>query len=304
MNITGVLVLDKPAGYTSQDAIRVVKGILKADKIGHTGTLDPMATGVLPVCLGKATKAAELIGGQDKAYRASMVFGSETDTEDAEGTVTKKTDEPPDLERVRRSAMSFVGPYEQVPPMYSAIKKDGRKLYQLARSGVTLDLPARKVAIRDLTILALSEKGMTFEVTCSKGTYVRSLCRDIGRRSGALGHMTFLVRTRSGPYTLSDCISLEQLENLKKTGQERQAVKDLNTVFSDEPAFTVPAEDVHYLMSGNFLTYQDASLRLKEGSLVRMLLPDGTLAALYKVKGLVGSGEQEAVRLCSYKMFV
>lgn len=302
--ISGVVNLHKEKGYTSQDAIRVLKGILKADKVGHTGTLDPDATGVLPVCIGKATKVAEIITGADKKYRARLQFGAETDTQDASGNVLRTFTYTFDEEEVKKACASMIGTYGQVPPMYSALKKNGRKLYELARAGIEVEREPRNVTIHDLKILEMDETGLTMDVHCSKGTYIRSLCEDIGKKLGYGGYMQSLIRLSSGPYTLDKAYTLKEIETMVKAGQMERFLTDLNTLFEEYPVYRViPKEDI-LLKSGNFLTYPCETIDGEDGSMVRMQLSDGYLAALYRVSEHLVLDDVPCVRLRAYKMFV
>lgn len=298
----GVVIINKEKGYTSQDALRVVKGILQVPKVGHTGTLDPDATGVLPVCIGKATRIAEIIAGTDKEYLAKLVFGSETDTQDASGVVTKSCAYRFEQDKAKDAALSFIGSYLQTPPMYSAVKVNGRKLYKLARQGVTIERQARPVTIHDLIIESMDETGMTIRVVCSKGTYIRTLCEDIGRKTGYLAHMTALVRTRTGPYRLEEALTLKELESLVKEGKKDQVVTDLNTLFEDLPVWKVIPEEDIFLLNGNYLTYPADKVPGKIGDVWRMQTSDGHLAGLYKISQILEGGTMK--RLRAYKMFV
>lgn len=304
MELSGVVNLYKEKGFTSQDALRVLKGILKGCKVGHTGTLDPDATGVLPVCVGKATKAAEIITGTDKSYRATLVFGSETDTEDASGQVTKTYDYTFDEAKVREVCASFVGEQAQIPPMYSAIWVDGRRLYDLARKGIEVEREPRKITIHSLEIVSLSETEMTFDVTCSKGTYIRTLCADIGRKCGYGAHMSALERTASGPYRIEDSLTLKQIEERMAAGDTESFLTDLSTLFSHLRAFRVDQPDDVYLKSGNFLTYPVSLIDGERGEMIRMELSGGQLAALYKVSEHLTYKGEPSVRLRAFKMFM
>jgi tRNA pseudouridine55 synthase len=298
----GVVIINKEKGFTSQDALRVVKGILEVSKVGHTGTLDPDATGVLPVCIGKATRIAEIIAGKDKEYVAKLVFGSETDTQDASGVVTRSCFYRFDPDKAREAALSFIGSYSQIPPMYSAVKVNGRKLYKLARQGMTVDRQPRTVTIYDLDIRDMDEGGMTIRVVCSKGTYIRTLCEDIGRKTGYLAHMTSLVRTRTGPYRLEEAMTLKELEALVKAGKKDQVITDLNTLFEDLPVWKVVPEEEIFLLNGNYLTYPAEKVPGEVGDLWRMQTSDGHLAGLYKISQVLENGTMK--RLRAYKMFV
>lgn len=303
-DITGVVILNKPKGYTSQDAIRVVRGILKAEKVGHTGTLDPDATGVLPVCVGKATKIAEMIMAADKVYKAHLVFGSETDTQDASGKVTRTFSYTYDEEAARKAALSFVGKLSQTPPMYSAIKHHGQKLYDLARAGVEIERPVREVEVYSLEVLDVDETGMTIRCHCSKGTYIRTLCEDIGKKLGYGAYMESLCREKTGPYSLEDAYTLEELEELAREGNTKACIQDLNSLFASLPVVRVPREDEAYLESGNYLTYPSEEVGGNIGDLCRMQTQDGRLLALYRISETARRGGKDCKRLRAYKMFI
>lgn len=221
--LEGVLAVMKPAGWTSHDVVAKVRRLVGVKRIGHTGTLDPQVTGVLPLCIGRATRVVEYIQELPKQYEATVVIGLATDTEDLTGTVTERVNEVTISEADIRSAIiSFIGEIEQVPPMYSAVKVDGKRLYELARKGEQVERKARKVTIYELEILELrlgeSLPEFSFRVTCSKGTYIRTLCVDIGKRLGFPAVMKQLVRTRTGNLTLEDSLSLEQIAELSENG--------------------------------------------------------------------------------------
>lgn len=306
----GIIIVNKDKGFTSHDAVAVLRGITRCKKIGHTGTLDPDATGVLPVCLGKATRVAELIMGREKEYRAELVWGSETDTQDSSGTVTAETEYVFDEAAARDAILSFVGEYEQLPPMYSALKVDGKKLYDLARKGIAVERETRPVTILSIDIERLDGQGAALRVRCSKGTYIRTLCEDIGKKTGYLAHLSSLIRTASGPYRLEDAYTLEELKKLRDEGRLETALIGLESLFADLPAFTVPEIDDAYLLNGNYLTYSDASLPRAIGTEVRMYTSKGVFVGLYRVAELLtGTGEgdepasEDRVRLTAHKMF-
>ncbi len=207
----GVVVVDKPVGKTSYDVIREVRRLLRVDKAGHTGTLDPLATGVLPVCINEATKLVQFLSGDSKDYKATMLLGVETDTFDVDGEIlsTKETSvRTADVEDVLRG---FLGPIHQVPPRYSAVKFQGRTLYSWARRGVSIELPARTVEIHRIELLNVQLPYVTFFVSCSKGTYIRSLCAEAGERLGSKGCLAGLRRIRSGRFREEDAISLDEM---------------------------------------------------------------------------------------------
>lgn len=209
---SGVIVINKPQQMTSHDVVAIVRRTLKTKKVGHTGTLDPMATGVLPVCLGKATKIVDFLTDRKKAYRCEMRLGSATDTQDVWGRVTDEGDTTALTEALIRTAVeSFIGEIDQIPPMFSALKVGGRKLVDLAREGIEIEREPRKRFIYAIENLSIDGECLSFTVTCSKGTYVRTLCHDIGLKLGCYGHMTSLERILSEPFTLDMAVDVEQL---------------------------------------------------------------------------------------------
>ena len=199
----GMINVCKEKGFTSHDVVAKLRGILHQKKIGHTGTLDPDATGVLPVCLGKGTKLCDMITDRDKTYRAVMMLGRTTDTQDISGQILTEKAVNVDEREVRDAAVSFVGDYMQIPPMYSAIKVDGKKLYELARAGQEVERKARHVVINALNITEIQLPYVTMEVSCSKGTYIRTLCQDIGEKLGCGACMTELVRLKVGAFDIA-----------------------------------------------------------------------------------------------------
>jgi tRNA pseudouridine55 synthase len=219
--VDGIILLDKPSGLTSNEALQKVRNLFKAEKAGHTGALDPLATGVLPICLGEATKVAGLLLGNDKAYETVAALGSTTDTDDAEGQalLVRPVDDCSD-ERIRQVLQGFVGDIQQVPPMYSALKQGGEPLYVKARRGETLDLPARSVHVRSITLLNRSKSTLGLSVVCGSGTYIRSLVRDIGEQLGCGAHVAELRRTWVQPFEKSRLWTLEELHELAEQGLE------------------------------------------------------------------------------------
>ena len=207
----GILNVDKPKGITSHDVVNTVRRITGIRKVGHAGTLDPMATGVLLLCIGRATRVAEYLVGSNKSYWATVQLGIETDTYDADGQITETSPVSITREQVEKTLATFRGNIEQVPPMYSAIKQQGRPLYRLARQGIAVERPPRPVHISDLTITDWEPPDFSFRVTCSAGTYVRSLVHDLGQKLGCGAHLTGLVRTGSGEFLLDQAIALREL---------------------------------------------------------------------------------------------
>ncbi|KTT49971.1 MULTISPECIES: tRNA pseudouridine(55) synthase TruB [Pseudomonadaceae] len=210
--VHGVLVLDKPRGFSSNAALQKVRWLLNAEKAGHTGSLDPLATGVLPLCFGEATKFSQYLLDADKGYSTVAQLGVTTTTGDAEGEVLERRAVAVDEAAIQAALPAFRGQIEQIPPMYSALKRDGQPLYKLARAGEVVEREARSVTIARLELLALQEDRATLEVACSKGTYVRTLVEDLGARLGCGAHVAELRRTQAGPFGLAQAISLEELE--------------------------------------------------------------------------------------------
>ena len=220
--IHGVLNVYKEKGYTSHDVVAKLRGIVKQKKIGHTGTLDPDAEGVLPVCFGKATKLCDLLTDKDKTYQAVLLLGQVTDTQDTSGQVLEKhSTEDLTNEKVENVIRSFEGEYDQIPPMYSALKVNGKKLYELAREGKEVERKARRITIHEIRILEINLPEVKLEVTCSKGTYIRTLCHDIGQKLGCGGCMKELLRTRVERFGLEDSIRLGEIAQLQKENVQK-----------------------------------------------------------------------------------
>ena len=218
--IHGIINVYKEKGFTSHDVVAKLRGIVGQKKIGHTGTLDPDATGVLPVCLGKATKLCDLLTDKNKTYEAVLLLGKTTDTQDITGEVLEeKSTEALTEEKVREAIEGFIGDYEQIPPMYSALKVNGKKLYELAREGKVIERKARPVKILDIQILEIDLPKVRMEVSCSKGTYIRTLCHDIGEKLGCGGCMESLIRTRVSTFRIEDAKTLDEIETLKQEGK-------------------------------------------------------------------------------------
>lgn len=268
----GVIIVRKEAGYTSSDVVTILRGILHMKRIGHTGTLDPQAEGVLPVCLGRATRAAELLTAQTKEYVTRMVFGYETDTQDTTGQITQTCEYAFSEEKFRYAVRKLTGEIRQTPPMYSAIRIDGQHLYDLARQGVTVERPARTVTIHEAEILALDPKGASLRIVCSKGTYIRTLVTDIGREAGFLASMEKLTRTRSGSFSLDQALSLGEIREKALDGTIEEHILPLSEMFSEYPQGTVQPEDDGRLRNGNPL--QMERIRLEKDGLQDEAMPE------------------------------
>lgn len=256
----GIINVYKEKGYTSHDVVAKLRGILRMKKIGHTGTLDPDAEGVLPVCLGKATKLCDLLTDKTKTYQAVMLLGQETDTQDTTGEVLAQYPVNATEEEVREAVESFLGPYMQVPPMYSALKVNGKKLYELARAGKEVEREARLVEIFEIHVDSIELPRVTMTVTCSKGTYIRTLCYDIGRKLGCGGCMEHLLRTRVDRFELADSLKLSQIEELRDRGEVENHVIAVDEVFAGLPAYTaVPGDGDKLVHNGNPLPIELAT---------------------------------------------
>lgn len=256
----GIINVYKEKGYTSHDVVAKLRGILRMKKIGHTGTLDPDAEGVLPVCLGKATKLCDLLTDKTKTYQAVMLLGQETDTQDTTGEVLAQYPVNATEEEVREAVESFLGPYMQVPPMYSALKVNGKKLYELARAGKEVEREARPVEIFEIHVDSIELPRVTMTVICSKGTYIRTLCYDIGRKLGCGGCMEHLLRTRVDRFELADSLKLSQIEELRDRGEVENHVIAVDEVFAGLPAYTaVPGDGDKLVHNGNPLPIELAT---------------------------------------------
>lgn len=231
--MNGIINCIKPSHMTSHDVVSFMRRTLGQKKIGHTGTLDPMAVGVLPICIGKGTKVVEHLMNDQKTYRCHMVLGSATDTQDRWGIVTQTSEVTASPEAIEAALMTFVGTIEQVPPMYSALKVDGKKLVDLAREGIEVERQPRSQVIHSIVLHWIQDQSLCFDVTCSKGTYVRTICHDLGLKLGTFGHMTQLVRVASGGLTLSDAYTLEEIRHMAASGRSLELLKGVDTPFMD-----------------------------------------------------------------------
>ncbi|BCJ95182.1 tRNA pseudouridine synthase B [Anaerocolumna cellulosilytica] len=251
--INGIINVYKEKGFTSHDVVAKLRGILKQKKIGHTGTLDPDAEGVLPVCLGNGTKLCDMLTDKDKTYEAVLLLGVTTDTQDITGKVLETSKVTVVREEIESAIMSFVGDYEQLPPMYSAIKVGGKRLYELARAGKEVERETRKVRIHNIRILEFDDENheIRIAVHCSKGTYIRTLCHDIGIKLTCGGCMKELLRTKAGQFTIDDSITLQKIQDL----QEKELLSDyivmVDQMFLDYKKVVIAKEYTKYLYNGN-----------------------------------------------------
>ena len=278
----GVIVIRKEKGFTSHDVVAKLRGILHMKKIGHTGTLDPDAEGVLPVALGKATRLVDMITDKEKTYEAVMRLGVVTDTQDMSGTVLSQTEDISVAEEELRTVIgSFVGDYMQVPPMYSALKVNGKKLYELAREGKTVERKARPVHFYEIEILDINLPLVRFCVTCSKGTYIRTLCHDIGEKLGCGAAMETLLRTKVGRFTLDDAITLAQAEEAVQAGEIESKVVGIEQILAEYPRVCCTEAGDRLLANGNPLVQALVSAEEK-GGWIRMCSSQGNFAGVYQ----------------------
>ena len=262
----GIINIYKEKGYTSHDVVAKLRGILRMKKIGHTGTLDPEAEGVLPVCLGSATRLCDMLTDKIKEYRAVIRFGIATDTEDMTGEIIKEAPVTVSEQELRELLPKFLGEQEQIPPMYSAIKVDGKKLYELAREGKVIERKGRPIVIHDIVLYSviLDAEGHLFEaeltIVCGKGTYIRSLCRDIGEALGTCACMKSLLRTRSGSCFLKDSMKLSDVEALRDAGTLEKHIVSVEQVFVECKGFQMKPEWDKLLLNGNHIMEQDCEI--------------------------------------------
>ena len=286
----GILNVYKEAGFTSHDVVAKLRGICGQKKIGHTGTLDPEAVGVLPVCLGNATKLCELLADETKEYEAVLLLGRVTDTQDLSGKILEERDVDVSAEQAEEAVLSFLGKYQQVPPMYSALKVNGRKLYELARAGREVERKPREVRIFSITLLWTALPEVAFRVECSKGTYIRTLCHDIGQKLGCGGTMKSLKRTRVGSFALKDALTLAELERMEKEGRLEEALHPVEEMFAACPRLQVKPGFERLVQNGNEIRSDQAVLDPGEASAerVRVCGPDGRFYGIYAFYGTEG----------------
>ena len=284
--LDGMIIVKKEAGFTSNDVVAKMRGICGQRKVGHTGTLDPDATGVLPVCLGTGTKLCDMLADRDKEYVTELLLGVTTDTQDISGTVLSEREVNASEEEVRAAIQSFVGAYDQVPPMYSALKVNGKKLYELAREGKEVERKARRVTILEIEILEMKLPVIKMRVSCTKGTYIRTLCHDVGEKLGCGGTMKSLVRTRVGHFVIEQARTLGELQALKDAGNLEDALIPTESAFEECARLCVPPLAEKYLKNGNAiaaLNFEGASF--ENGQRVRMCTTAGQFLGLYEYVG-------------------
>ena len=267
--VSGVIVINKHAGVTSFGIVAAMRRLFDTSRVGHTGTLDPMATGVLPILIGRAVKASDYCMAHDKRYTATMRLGIETDTEDTTGNVIRTADTLPSADDVIRCAERFVGEISQIPPMYSAIKIGGQKLVDIARRGETIERESRTVTVSELSVTPISPDTYRLDVACSKGTYIRTLCADIGRALGCGGAMASLVRTASGSFTLDGALTVEEIEKLPFEERLRLP-RPVEELFSEYPEIGLSPFFANLYLSGTPLYQDRVGAHLEADCLVRL----------------------------------
>lgn len=298
--LNGILNVYKEAGFTSHDVVAKLRGIFRQKKIGHTGTLDPAAEGVLPVCLGKATKVCDLLTDKDKTYRCVMLLGQETDTQDTTGEVLGRWEVAVTEKEVTEAIMSFVGDYQQIPPMYSALKVNGKKLCDLARAGKEVERKARPVRIEEIVIEQMDLPYVTMEVTCSKGTYIRTLCHDIGQKLQCGGCMEQLTRTRVADFVVADSLTLAEIEAAAREWLQEEPgeyesrsiqriegmLRPVDDLFRQYPKVTVKETARKLLENGNRIPEGEFMGLQKEGevALVRLYDSYDRFAGIYQYR--------------------
>ncbi len=302
----GVINVYKEPGYTSFDVVAKLRGIFKQKKIGHTGTLDPDAQGVLVVCLGKATKLCDVLTDKDKSYEATLLLGKTTDTEDSSGKLLTETEVNVTEEQVKNVIASFVGEYDQIPPMYSAIKVNGKKLYELAREGIEIKRQSRKVVIHSIEIISMELPYVKMKVSCGKGTYIRSLCRDIGERLGCGGIMDKLIRasvnaTETGKvFKADDALTLEEIEALVENDRISEYILPIDTLFPLYEKYKVTETGQKKLMNGNILKpidFADICPIKEDGKKCLVYDVEGNFTATYQYRDDIKSWKAD-------KMFI
>jgi len=295
----GIINIYKEAGYTSHDVVGRLRRILGQKKIGHTGTLDPDATGVLPVCLGAGTRLCDMLADEDKEYVAELRFGVTTDTQDMSGTVLSRQEVTVTEEQAAAIAGSFMGDYEQVPPMYSALKVNGRKLYELARKGLEVERKARTVRIEELEILHMALPLVRMRVVCSKGTYIRTLCDDIGKKAGCGAAMESLKRTRVGRFRVENALTLADVEKMLEAGRLEEFIVRVEEMFPALHGMRVREDYQKQLENGNCLALKMmcGPKDMNDAEQVRVYSEQGIFYGIYRY-------EERTETFCPVKMFL
>lgn len=307
--MNGIINIYKEKGFTSHDVVAKLRGILHMKKIGHTGTLDPEAEGVLPVCLGTATRLCDMLTDKIKEYRTVVRFGIATDTEDMTGEIIENAPVCVGEQELRNVLPKFIGEQEQIPPMYSAIKVEGKKLYELAREGKVIERKGRPIVIHDIVLHSVTtgEKGYLSEaeltIVCGKGTYIRSLCRDIGKALGTCACMKELLRTRAGNCFLKESVKLSEVEALRDAGMLEAHVVSVEQVFADCKAFTMKPEWDKLLLNGNHIMEQDCKVTVSSETETSEF-PANWFRAYDSTGNFLGVYEKNGKKYVPVKMFL
>ncbi len=288
--MNGIINVYKEKGYTSHDVVAKLRGMLKERRIGHTGTLDPEAEGVLPVCIGKATKVCELLTGESKTYHTVLLLGVETDTQDLTGQLLRRSEVCCTEEELRSCTETFVGEQMQTPPMYSAVKVNGKRLYELARQGIEVERKARKIRIEEIRIDRIEWPEVELTVRCSRGTYIRTLCQDIGAALGCGGCMKSLLRTRVGPFSLENSKKLAEIETCCREGKLKDMLCPIDALFPHAEAVGLSPAAERLVRNGTALSrsvmnecrHSFVPASPDESRVARLYAGDGTFLALYE----------------------
>lgn len=297
----GILIMNKPQGFTSHDVVAKLRGIFKTRRIGHGGTLDPMATGVLPIFIGGATKAADYAAAQDKSYLAGFTLGYATDTQDTTGEIVQLSGRYAAASAVAMKLRRFAGRQEQLPPMYSAVQVNGQRLYDLARKGVEVERPTREIFISHIQLTDFDENAQTghFEVTCSKGTYVRTIVHDFGAELGTLAAMNSLVRTRSGVYPLEEAVDFGTVQRAADEGRLGELLRPTDSLFQEYPAVELDESGWKRAENGAFISFEHAAGCPRErGALCRVYY-----GGRFQLLGRVDALEKGGLALFVHKNF-
>lgn len=278
--MNGIIIIDKPKGKTSHDMVSLMRRLTKIRRIGHTGTLDPMATGVLPICIGCATKAADMLTLSDKCYRAEMILGKTTSTLDAEGEILEEHEVNVTEVEIRETIKSFEGEIEQIPPMYSAIKQNGKKLYELAREGIEVERPSRRVTVNSIDIIEIEGGRIVFEVSCSKGTYIRTLCDDIGKKLGTGAYMSALRRIKTGCFSIDEAYTVDELSALAESGELEGRLKSVDTLFSDCGEIHLNEKQTKSIKNGVRMSWRGK----QEGEMLRLYDDSGKFICISQIE--------------------
>lgn len=291
--VNGILLLDKPLGRSSNSALQKVRHLYNAKKAGHTGSLDPLATGVLPICFGEASKVTAFLLDSDKRYRCTAQLGIMTSTGDKEGEVLQNRDIPElNKESIEQTLEEYRGQIKQIPPMHSALKHNGQPLYKLARQGINIDRPAREVTIHELTLIEFTEDTITLDVFCSKGTYIRTLAQDIGETLGCGAHLSMLRRTEVTPFDSNILYTIEDIEKLNNENKLNTALLPIDSALLSKPRLSLTTEETNRIRNGLKVKKQD----LPESDFIRLYNKDDIFIGIGRISNHPENGKQLAAK--------